>query len=713
MIAVAQNVRPSRKRVVRLLYYCVYALVAPMLGKRAVSRVREGVTKYGLPLAGIALLAPDAVDDGGTVMQMPVGAAAALLRGPKPAKSDQPDISIIIPAFNKVEFTLGCLATIALRQSAYSFEVIVVDDNSSDDTEKFLSNIGWINYHRHDRNLGFIHSCNDGLARAKGEYVVFLNNDTAAAENWLDELRNTFDLRPDAGLVGSKLIYPNGELQEAGGVVWPDASAANCGRHGDPLQPRFNYLREVDYVSGASIMLPTKLARELGGFDMRYAPAYYEDTDLAFRVRQAGFKVYYQPLSHVVHHEGATAGVDTQTGVKAYQEVNRSKFFERWSTSLAEDKHFSASVDRIRLHRRILILDEATPTPDQDAGSNAILAVMRSAQQLGYQVTFVPADLARVPGYTGDLQREGIEAIYAPFCASIEDHLVEHGPRYDAVLIHRISLAWRVLRTVRDLAPQARFLFMVADLHHLREQRRAELNRDEQLRGEVKLLEKREIAVIGEADCTLVHSAFEQSYLSGLVPNKQVENIGWIAPEPKRAAGYEARSDLIYIGGYGHPPNVDAVEYFIEAIWPKVTARLAPGRFLVIGSKLPDAWRNREWERVDLVGYARDLDTYLNRCRLLVVPLRFGAGIKGKIMTSMARGVPVVTTSIGAEGIGLEDGVNATIADDPQQFADRLVGLYTDASLWERVSMNGMKFVAENFSAEKGTEALRRGLGVP
>jgi GT2 family glycosyltransferase/glycosyltransferase involved in cell wall biosynthesis len=717
LVAVAQNVRWSPRRIYRLLYYSVYAFIAPALGKRAIARVRRGIAKYGLPLAGISLFAPDKIDDNDVVMQIAVAAIADLFRGPnksKWAKGRSPDVSIVIPIFNNIDFTLGCLATIAYLDSSYSFEVIVVDDNSTDDTRVLLSRLDWITYCRQNENRGFIHSCNEGLARATGEFVVFLNNDTTVSEGWLDELRGTFQLLPDAGLVGSKLIYPNGELQEAGGVVWPDGSAANYGRHSDPLDPRFNYLREVDYISGASIMLPTKLARELGGFDTYYAPAYYEDTDLAFRVRRAGLKVYYQPLSQVIHYEGATSGVDTGSSVKAYQEINRHKFFERWAKTLAEDKHFSGGVDRLRLRRRLLFLDETTPKPDQDAGSNACLATMQIVQQLGYQVTFIPADLLRQAGYTGDLERQGIEVSYTPFCASLEDHLLEYGRRYNAVLVHRVSLAWRAYRIVRELAPQARLLFMVADLHHLRERRRAGLYHDEhQLGAQAKSLEQQELAVVAEADCTLVHSEFEKSYLAGLMPRKQIENLGWISPAPKRETGFVARSDLMYIGGYGHPPNVDAVEYFVDAIWPKVSGKLPGVRFLIVGSNPPDAWQSRQWDGVELVGYAKDLDTYLEHCRLSVVPLRYGAGIKGKIVTSMAGGLPVVTTRIGAEGIGLEDGITALIADDPDEFAERVVALYTDTSLWYRLSENGMDFVAKRFSTEKGAEVMQRALGTP
>ncbi|MGH8028503.1 MAG: glycosyltransferase family 2 protein, partial [Arenimonas sp.] len=228
-----------------------------------------------------------------------------------------PRASIVVPVHNGLALTLACLQSLARHRGAASFEVIAVDDASSDDTARVLPGIPGLRTVRLDTNLGFIGACNTGAAHARGEFLVMLNNDTYVQPGWLEALLDTFAIHPDTGLAGSKLVYPDGRLQEAGGIVFADGSAWNYGRHGHPNDPRYNFVREADYCSGAAIAVPRALFAGLGGFDRLYTPAYYEDTDLAMRVRQRGLKVRYQPASVVVHHEGATSGTDINTGIKA------------------------------------------------------------------------------------------------------------------------------------------------------------------------------------------------------------------------------------------------------------------------------------------------------------------------------------------------------------------------------------------------------------
>lgn len=264
-----------------------------------------------------------------------------------------PRVSIVIPVFNKVLYTYNCLLTICQCDQEIDKEVIIINNASSDETTTLLSQLsGAFTVINNAKNLGFVEACRQGAEIAKGEFVLFLNNDTQVTPGWLANLLRKIESDKNIGIVGSKLIYPNGRLQEAGGIIFSDASGWNYGRLQDPTDPRFDQSRSVDYCSGASLMIRQALWQKMGGFDLRYAPAYYEDTDLCFAVRQAGYQVVYCHDSEVVHHEGITAGTDTSSGYKAYQVINQRKFVEKWAEFLKNHHLPPGSDPEVAAHYR-------------------------------------------------------------------------------------------------------------------------------------------------------------------------------------------------------------------------------------------------------------------------------------------------------------------------------------------------------------------------
>lgn len=630
---------------------------------------------------------------------------------PRFARADRPDVSIVIPVFNQARYTALCLQSIAESGTRHSYEVLIVDDASTDATPAMLAEQEHLRVLRNPANAGFIRSCNRGAREARGRLLLFLNNDTWVVPGWLDALADCLDGAENAGLAGSKLIYPDGLLQEAGGILWNDATGWNYGNRQDPDRPEFNYRRDVDYCSGASIMVPRDLFLRLGGFDERYVPAYFEDADLAFAVRAAGLRVLYQPLSEVIHFEGVTAGRDVRQGVKAYQAVNRQKFIEKWSAELAghrEPGEFPELEKERSIKRRALVVDSRTPTPDQDAGSVEAVNYMRLLQSLGFKVTFIPADfLVATAKYTSELQMQGIECLYAPHVSSVLAHLQERGLEYDLVILSRAHNAARHIGAARRHCPRARIVFYTVDLHFLREQRQAELSGSAALARAAARTRELELRTMRLADATVVLSRAEHEMLSREAPDVRLFVIPLLREFPGRGPAFAPRRGMLFIGSYDHLPNVDAVRYFAAQVWPLVRRLLPDTEFLVLGSKPPAEVLALEGGGIHVTGYVEDLAPYFNRCRLSVAPLRYGAGIKGKIATSLGFGVPCVATRIAVEGMGMTDGADVLVADSPQDFAQAVVRLYTDESLWRAISDKGLDFVERNYALAAGRELLR------
>ncbi|NMJ43512.1 glycosyltransferase [Roseomonas sp. JC162] len=618
--------------------------------------------------------------------------------------ADEPLVSVIIPVHNNFDFTYRCLESIIEEGAAAPFEVILVDDASTDATvlAEFVVS-GAFRVVRNASNLGFLRSANAGARAARGELLFFLNNDTRVTESWLDELVRCFELHPDIGIAGSKLIYPDGSLQEAGGTVWRLGDAANWGHGADPALPRYCYLRDTDYVSGAALMIRRSRFEALGGFDERFAPAYYEDTDLCFQVREAGHRVVVQPLSRIVHHGGATCGQSADgPGAKRYQRINQRKFRQKWEKVLARHGFANHQPEYEAEHavkRRALFIDETVPTPDRDAGSCAALAHMRLLVALGYKVTFLPAsNMARIDPYTAALQRLGIECLYAPYYQSTEDAFRAMRFPPDLVYLHRHANASKYMGLVRHHFPGARIVYSVADLHFLRTRRQAEIEADEAVAARAAALETSELHAVGAADRVIVHSLEEERLLRDRVPGAAVSVVAWPVDTVALQTPLAERSGVAFVGGYAHVPNVDAARHLVSAVMPLARETLPELWTFLVGSNVPPAVAALAGPGVEVVGYVPDLRDIFSRVRCTVAPLRYGAGIKGKVLMSLAHGVPCVMSPIAAEGIDLPEALLWLVADSDAAMAEKIVALHEDDALAASLADAARSFVEARFS---------------
>ena len=626
------------------------------------------------------------------------------------AHSENPTYSLVIPVFGQHLLTFNCLHSIAETCNALAIEVIVIDDCSPVAASEVLSQISGISIVRNETNIGFLRSCNHGATLAKGQYIVILNNDLILTGEWLQSMAAVYEQFPDTGLVGAKLIYPDGRLQEAGGIVWRDGSAWNVGRGDDPAKPEYNFVREVDYCSGACLLIKRELWNTLGGFDEAYAPAYYEDTDLAFRVREAGKRVFYQPHAVVVHFEGQSSGIDVTKGIKRHQLINQTTFAKRWETVL-QSHRVNGSSPLLESNRytstKILVIDACMLTPDQDAGSLRMFEMLNLMRVLGHKVTFVAANLEYALPYVTNIQSMGVEVLHHPHIVSIARHLERHGAEYDIVMLSRESVATPYLDVVKMHASQAKVIFDTVDLHFLRAERQAVLTGGSLLRNAARAMRERELKLINTADITLVVSPIERDLLQQLAPQANVQIVSIIHVPMPGQKSFAERDGILFIGGFRHPPNLDAVTWYVENVLPLLRKKSKGLVTTLIGSNAPPTLQQFAAPDFVIAGFVPDVTPHYEAARLSISPLRYGAGVKGKVNLAMQYGVPVVATTISVEGMYLIDGDNVLVADEPEAFADAIIRLHTDVVLWNRLRLGGLENIEQNFSRDTARRALK------
>jgi GT2 family glycosyltransferase len=546
-------------------------------------------------------------------------------------------------------------------------------------------------------NRGFVDACNQGAEAARGRYLVFLNNDTVVLPGWLDHLVETIERDARAGAVGSLFLYPDGRIQEAGAIVWSNGEAFHYGWSKSTEDRRYTFAREVDYCSGASLLIRRELFEQLGGFDRRYAPAYYEDTDLCMGVRSLGYTVVYQPASRLYHFEGATAGTDPRAGFKRYQVINRDKFYDKWRDVLAREHHREdpAQAERAANRRwatQVAVFDDRTPTPDRDAGSARMLNILRALSEWCHPV-FITTSKQVWPEYERRLWQEGIETASA---LGFRELLKER--KFRAAVISRPFVAEALLGSIRRADPHVRIVFDLVDVHFIRYEREAALTGDAATTREAERFRRVETHLARASGLLWCNSSADKEVMEREAPGVPSVVIPTIHRTHTGGLPFDEREHLLFVGNFSHRPNEDGVRFLIREVWPKVREELPGVELLLVGDGAPHEFSQLAAEGVRLLGYVPDIDPLFARARVFVAPIRFGAGVKGKIGEALAYAIPLVTTTVGAEGMSLRDGEEALIADTAPEFAAAVVRLYRDAELWRRLASNAHAHVERHFS---------------
>ncbi len=610
--------------------------------------------------------------------------------------SDKPEVSVIIPTLDHVEDVVLTLDSIASSSESTPFEVILVDDGSQDECSRIFSLIDGIRLVTHQSNTGFAGACESGIKKASGKYIYLLNNDVEVVTGWLDSLASVLECDETVGAVGSMLIRPDNRLQESGVIVWSDATGWQIGNGQSPFNPLYRTRRIVDYCSGASLMIRREIWDAIGGFDPRFRPAYYEDTDLCFEIAKRGRTVVCEPASVLFHNEGSTHG-RTNGGGKRHQFLNQPRFHDKWKSVLSLREAVPAKGPTGEMVAResnkssdpiVLVVDHKELTPDMDSGSLRMHRIIEEFVAQGRRVIFHAIQGVPNSRWTSQAAALGVEVYDSQ--APIADVLRGLGDHIEFAWISRPQVMIDFVPELLRWASHVTVVYDMVDAHGLRLEREAVTKQSVFTARKSRLERGQERAAARLADVVVTLSDRDEAYIRSIaetpITTVQIPNVHSADPT---VIPFDERVGLLFVGGYEHEPNVDAVMFLINEIMPLVWQKIGDVPVTLAGSR-----PTREVERlasplVSITGWVNDLRPLYESHRVAVAPLRYGAGVKGKVGEALSYGIATVTTRIGAEGMPCETNKDILVADNATVFASAIINAYTDRQLWTQLSQNG------------------------
>ncbi|MGJ1348391.1 glycosyltransferase [Sphingobacterium siyangense] len=619
-----------------------------------------------------------------------------------------PRVSIIIPFYNQHIHTLNCLLSISQNLPNTSFEIIIIDDCSSENFD--YTTIQNISVLKNKENLGFLRSVNEGIKKAQGDFIYLLNNDTIVTSGFLDQLLIVFETKKNVGAVGSMLLNPDGTLQEAGSFFIKNGAGQLD--HTPTFFPQLNYIYKIDYGSGCSLLFKKFTDNhEINLFDEQFSPAYFEDSDLCFTFKYVQNKeVYFSPFSKIYHFHGVTYGNEQRKVTKSQPkekllDKNSNSFYQKWEYEIANiSSHFiQQRILELYGNRSLVIFHDRVPEYDNNSGDLRLTEIIKSFLDLDYNITLVvPKNRIDNP-YNHYFQKLGV-------CIFYEHKLLKEYNRFFRKLALEAPICWfstgptfkSFYKLAKSFWAKGKFIFDMVDIHHLRYLRALDHEpNNKHYRREYKKTLRAESFAAKYADIIIPISHQEANYMEDNFSPKKIaviSNVHYSKVSLKEVPSFEERQDILFIGSQHHP-NIDAVRFLANEIMPIVWQKNPFIKLNVIGN-LNTLVTDINHPNIKFHGYVPDITAYFYNNKLMVAPLRSGAGVKGKIGQAFEYFLPVITSKIGAEGMELIDNSNAILAESAEEFAASILSLYTDKSLWTHLQSNSEKSL-EPFSKEK------------
>ncbi|MEA2061299.1 MAG: glycosyltransferase, partial [Thermodesulfobacteriota bacterium] len=548
--------------------------------------------------------------------------------------------------------------------------------------------------------------------KADAEKLIwFSSTDFVPQKDFLENAEAFFREQPDTGLLfflvkdcSNRVLHAFGQTTCEGCVdLFPWDMPAD--------HPSLGCVRQIDGAGFPWFAMRSDLPCAGDPEDMMdmvlnaYETEVYQVTEWIWRLKVQGISTVFDAG---VSFFGETAGFGETPGLPAFEDAlhrDRQVFLTRWDPCLISLPNVSSTRSALLnpgKKQRALVVDLTLPTFDEDSGSLRMFELLGLLVQMGLQVTFVPDNRDNSPKYRRPLELMGIEVFTGEYTLS---HALE-GLEYDMIILSRVNIAHRYMNQVRLINPGARIYYDTVDIHYVRELRQAEIEHNDQLRKNALNTKKMELAACIMADVVFTVTTADKHHLHKELPFLSCFVLPNIYKEMPIPMSWENTEGLVFIGNYNHQPNEDAVYYFVEKVFPLVQKHIPEIKLYLIGSNMKNEMKALASDTIKVLGWVEKVEPELAKRRVMVSSLRYGAGMKGKIGQAMSLGLPVVSTRIGAEGMGLEDEKTVLVADEPEFFAEKVCRLYTDKALWENISLNAKNFIFSRYGRESVKQKL-------
>jgi GT2 family glycosyltransferase len=624
--------------------------------------------------------------------------------------SHAPLVTFVLVVLDKAHLTYLSLESV-LQFADVPYELIVVDNASTDATPAMLQRFAGARIIRNQSNVGFGPACMQAASAASGRYLCFLNNDALLTPGAVKAALNNFE-HGRVGAVGAKILLANGSLQEAGSIIWSDGSALGYGRGDNPDLLRYNFRRPVDYCSAVFMVTPRDLFNQLGGFKEEFAPAYYEDTDYCMALWQNNWSVIYEPLATISHYESASSG--NNEFAQAKMAAHQVTFQKKWKGTLAS--HYSPDSSNVPAARfavhstgsRIVYIDDRIPKRTLGAGYPRSNEIVTELARMGHKVTCSTSTFPLPVDSYEDLPRE-IEVFDG--CRFPKILVDDYMRSADVVWLSRPHNVKRLLQEFPDLFSARKFAF-VYDAEAIfapRARARKDLLgvADEYVTSLVPADLDEEIALAKLADVVVVVSEADRDVMcrAGV---RSVKVIGHsLTPNPTPAP-FAQRECFLFVGAMhgADNPNADSIRDFYRRCWGQIH-RETGATFIVAGYGTEVLRTEINDPSVQILGAQTDLRALYDRARVFVIPTRYAAGIPFKAHEATAQGVPLVVSPVIAEQLRWEHGSEYLAASSLDEMAPQCIRLYRDRELWERTRTNSLGRASTELSPEAFVDRLR------